>query len=116
MKASSVVVAAVALALVAAVAFGGFSQRDSWPASTGERARVVAAFYPLAELARQVGGDDVAVVDLTPPGGEPHDIEITSTQVDRIEDADLAVEIGGGFQPAVESATARAGISRLDLL
>lgn len=106
----------VALVVLVALAAGGCARHDSWPASTGDRVRVVAAFYPLAELARRVGGDDVAVVDLTPPGGEPHDVEITSSEVDRIEDADIAVEIGGGFQPAVEEATRRAGLPRVDLL
>jgi zinc transport system substrate-binding protein len=73
----------------------------------GGRLRVTAAAYPLAEAVRWVGGDRVAVTDLTPPGTEPHDLELTTTQVDRVLDADLAVVVGGGFQPAVEDAAAR---------
>ncbi|MDQ3107277.1 MAG: metal ABC transporter substrate-binding protein, partial [Actinomycetota bacterium] len=75
---------------------------------------VVAGFYPLAEVAREVGGDLVDVRDLTPAGAEPHDLELTTDQVDLVEDADLVLYLGGGFQPAVASAAKRAGGTRLD--
>lgn len=72
--------------------------------SSAARIEVVAAFYPLAEAARQVGGRHVHVVDVTPPGSEPHDLELTTDQVDAIQDADLVIVLGRGFQPAVEDA------------
>jgi zinc transport system substrate-binding protein len=68
----------------------------------GGRVRVAASFYPLAEAVRQVGGDRVDVTDLTPPGVEPHDLELSPDDVDAILDADLAVLLTQGFQPAVE--------------
>ena len=68
------------------------------------RLTVAAGARPLAEAARWVGGGRVDVVDLTPPGAEPHDLEVTTVQMDRILDADLAVVVGGGFQAAVEDA------------
>ena len=43
------------------------------------------------------------VNDLTPAGAEPHDLEVTTRQVDALEDADLVVGMGHGFQPAVEA-------------
>jgi zinc transport system substrate-binding protein len=77
--------------------------------ATSDHVRVVASFYPLAEIARQVGGGFVEVVDLTPAGVEPHDVELTTDDVDAIEDADLVLRVGGGFQPAVETAAKRRG-------
>ena len=65
---------------------------------------MVASFYPLAEAARRVGGDLVRVENLTPPGAEPHDLELTASQVADIQDADVVLVLGGGFQPAVEEA------------
>ncbi|HEV7885935.1 MAG TPA: zinc ABC transporter substrate-binding protein [Acidimicrobiales bacterium] len=93
------------VALVAVLA-GGCASRQAFP-DDGKR-NVVAAFYPLAEAARRVGGDAVRVVDLTPPNVEPHDLEPTSKQVDRIEAADVVVEMGNSFQPAVSRAAERA--------
>lgn len=78
---------------------------------------VVAAFYPLAWLARQIGTDHVVVRDLTPAGAEPHDIEIDADGVDAAQQADVAIVMGRGFQPAVEAAAKgrRAGtVSILD--
>jgi zinc transport system substrate-binding protein len=80
------------------------------------RLAVVASFYPLAEAAERAGGDLVEVTNLTPAGTEPHDLELSPDQVDAIEDADLVVFVGGGFQPAVEDVVDRFDGKRLDVL
>jgi zinc transport system substrate-binding protein len=67
---------------------------------------VVTAFYPLQYLAQRIGGDDVEVTDLTKPGAEPHDLELSPRQVGRIVDAELVVYLDG-FQPAVDQAVAQ---------
>ena len=65
---------------------------------------IVAAFYPLAFAAEQVAGPRAEVVNLTPPGAEPHDLELSPRDVGRVRDAALAVYAGDGFQPAVQQA------------
>jgi zinc transport system substrate-binding protein len=82
--------------LVAVTGCGGGDDAD------GGRTTVAASFAPLAEVAERLGGDAVEVTDLTPAGTEPHDVELAPDQVDDLLDADLAVVLGGGFQPAVE--------------
>ncbi|HEV2713210.1 MAG TPA: metal ABC transporter substrate-binding protein [Gaiellaceae bacterium] len=77
---------------------------------------VVASFYPLAWAAEQVGGDRVDVRNLTPPGTEPHDVELTARDVERIRSADVVLYLGGGFQPAVEEAVDGADGTVVDLL
>jgi zinc transport system substrate-binding protein len=79
---------------------------SSTPAGGG-RPSVVAAFFPLAATARALGGPRVAVQDLTPPGVEPHDLELTTDDMDAILDAHLVVLMGKGFQPAIESGSDR---------
>jgi zinc transport system substrate-binding protein len=71
------------------------------------RIDVVASFFPLADAAARVGGDAVVVHDLTPPGTEPHDLELSTRAVDQIDGADLAIVLGDDFQPAVEDAAQR---------
>lgn len=80
------------------------------------RPQVVAAFYPLFEAAQRVGGDLVRVHNLTPAGTEPHDLELNSRQVDRVEDAAVVLLFGRGFQPALERAAERAEGTIVDLL
>ena len=67
---------------------------------------VVASFYPLEEAASRVGGDLVTVENLTPPGVEPHDLELAPDDIETIATADVVIYLGGGFQPAVEDALA----------
>jgi len=47
---------------------------------------VVASFYPLAFAAARVGGDQMIVTNLTPPGVEPHDLELTPDDLQAIAD------------------------------
>jgi zinc transport system substrate-binding protein len=68
------------------------------------RERVVAAFYPLAFAAETVGGSRVDVQNLTPPGAEPHDLELTPADVGAIDDAALVLLLGHDFQPQLEEA------------
>ena len=65
---------------------------------------VVANFYPVAYAAQQVGDGLVDVRNLTPAGVEPHDLELTSDDVDHIESADVVLYMGSGFQPNVATA------------
>ena len=67
---------------------------------------VVASFYPLEEAVSQVGGGLVTVENLTPPGVEPHDLELAPDDIETIVTADVVIYLGGGFQPAVEDALA----------
>jgi zinc transport system substrate-binding protein len=76
---------------------------------------VVASFYPLAEAAQEVGGRLVTVTNLTAPGVEPHDIELTPRQLGDIANADLVLYLGGGFQPAVQDALGDANGTTLDV-
>jgi zinc transport system substrate-binding protein len=72
----------------------------------GGKLDVVAGFYPFAYLAERIGGDHVAVTNLTRPGAEPHDLELTPSQVAAVSEADLAI-YEKSLQPAVDSAVAQ---------
>lgn len=65
---------------------------------------VVAAFYPVAFAASQVGGPGLVVENLTPPGVEPHDLEATPDAVKAIREAGHVLLLGDGFQPQLEAA------------
>ena len=84
---------------------------------SGDTVDVVASFYPLAFVAERVGGDRATVTNLTPPGVEPHDLELTPGDLETIASADVVIHVGGGFQPAVEEAVvAEASGIRIDAL
>jgi zinc transport system substrate-binding protein len=95
--------------VTAAFAAGGDSSRPS-------RNNVVAAFYPLAYAAEQVGGQRVHVTNLTPAGAEPHDLELTPDDVAAVKNAGLVLLMGHGFQPQLERAARSANGTSLALL
>lgn len=77
-------------------------------ADTADDARqVLASFYPLQYISERVGGDLVEVTSLTPPGAEPHDLELAPATVAQLESADAVVYLSG-FQPAVDAAVEQA--------
>ncbi|HYY43564.1 MAG TPA: metal ABC transporter substrate-binding protein [Actinomycetota bacterium] len=80
------------------------------------RPAVVAALYPLAWAARAVAGSRAEVTDLTPPGAEPHDIELTASQVEALTRASLVLYVGEGFQPAVQDALGEIQGNKIDVL
>jgi zinc transport system substrate-binding protein len=80
------------------------------------RLKVVSGFYPLAEAATKVGGSLVSVKNLTPPGVEPHDLELTPQEIADIQEADVVLYLGEGFAPAVEQAVGDAKGLAVDLL
>jgi len=64
---------------------------------------VVASFYPLAFAAAELA-PGVPVKNLTPPGAEPHDLELSPIDAATIRDARLVLLLGHGFQPQIEDA------------
>ena len=77
---------------------------------------ILAAFYPLAFAAQQIGGEGLTVRNLTPPGVEPHDLELSGKDVRTIADARTVFYLGDGFQPALEDAIESTSASGVDLL
>jgi zinc transport system substrate-binding protein len=86
------------------------------PSASEGRPQVVASFYPLYEAAARVAGDRADVTSLTPPGVEPHDVELATDDVDLIEDADVVLYVGHGFQPGVEEFAERSEGVAVDVL
>jgi zinc transport system substrate-binding protein len=91
-----------------ALAACGGGRGDGGRTDSGQET-VVAAFYPLEFAAAQIGGDSVDVKNLTPPGAEPHDIEVSPQDVAEVRDADLVLLLGRGFQPQLEDAAGTGG-------
>jgi zinc transport system substrate-binding protein len=103
----------LAAAVLASVASA--CRPDTGGSSDG-RLQVVASAYPLAEAAARVGGDLVDVRNLTPPGVEPHDLELAPDDLETLLSADLVLYVGAGFQPAVEDAVGGASGAVVDVL
>ncbi|MGH9107674.1 MAG: metal ABC transporter substrate-binding protein [Acidimicrobiales bacterium] len=110
--------AGFALALALAVAAAGTAGCGAGPpssAATKPRHRagakplpVVASTYPLSRLVSYVGGPEVSVVDLVPPGERAQGLSLSPGQRAELGRAKLVVDVGDGYQAQVEAAARRA--------
>jgi len=105
------VISRIVLILVSALLLAGCGAGGS-----GGKNSVVAAFYPLAYAAERIGGPGFHVENLTPPGAEPHDLELTPREVGRIVNATVVLYLSHGFQPAVSKAVEQARGRKVDVL
>ena len=102
----SAVLAATALGL------GTLSACTDSSAADGKgsgRLDVVASFYPMQYLAEEIGGTHVNVSNLTQPGQEPHDLEISAKQTAQLQEADAVLYLKN-LQPAVDDAVAQSEV------
>ncbi len=80
----------------------------------GTGIEVITAFYPLQFVTERVAGDHADVVNLTRPGNEPHDLELSVAQTADVTTADLVV-YEKGLQAAVDAAVGQAdGVPAID--
>lgn len=75
----------------------------------GGQRTVTASLYPLAYAAERIAGPGWRVIDLTPPGAEAHDIELSLDDRSILARADLQLLLDPAFQPQVWQAGADSG-------
>lgn len=93
----------LALAMGLSTAVSGCSAFSDGAGSGDAGIGVATAFYPLEFVVDRVAGEHAAVENLTVPGKEPHDLELTINETAAIAQSDLVV-YQDGFQPAVDDA------------
>jgi zinc transport system substrate-binding protein len=81
--------------------------------SYAEKIKVIASITPLADFAKQVGGERVDVKLLLPPGASPHIFEPTPKTMKDISDARIFVKIGAGLEFWAEKLIQSSGNKRL---
>jgi zinc transport system substrate-binding protein len=72
------------------------------PEDSGEP-RVVTSFYPLQFVADEIAGRYNDVIDLTPPGVEPHEYELTVRQTAQVDTARVGL-YEKGMAPSIDQA------------
>jgi zinc transport system substrate-binding protein len=63
---------------------------------------IAVSFYPLFDLASHIGGERVDVINLTPPGVDPHEFEPSLKDMAKLEGVDIFLYNGGGLDPWAE--------------
>lgn len=98
------------VALAAALLAAGCTGPPSTDRPDDDRPRVLTTFTVIADMARRVGGDRVAVDSVTKVGTEIHEYEPTPDDLVRAEDADLVLDNGLGLEQWFEQFVDRSGV------
>ena len=93
------------LVIIPLVSFGLWNSESAIVFEKAEgQSKIIAitSFYPLYEFTKEIGGDKVDVSLLVPQAVEPHDWEPTIRDIQKIEQADLIIINGNGFEKWVD--------------
>jgi len=90
--------------------------KGSAPREEARKVLVVASIPPLADFARQVGGERVQVETLVQPGMSPHTFEPTPAQLKAISRASVLVLNGVGLEPWADELIEAAGNEKLEVV
>ncbi|MCK2158500.1 zinc ABC transporter substrate-binding protein [Exiguobacterium sp. 17-1] len=87
----------VAFASAAVLAACGSSESDQ--GATNQKLRVYTSTFATAAIAKEIGGTDIDVQMIVPPGADPHSYEPTSKQLTEIAQGDLFLLTGTTLEP-----------------
>jgi zinc transport system substrate-binding protein len=88
----------------APTATGTPQQVDQANQAASEKPQVFTTIYPLEYVTKRIGGEHVEVINIVPPGVEPHDFEPTPKNMVALTGADLFIYNGSGLELWVEKA------------
>lgn len=100
MKIGSLVIVGLVFIFLGSLVYWGWQRQQVVTSHQG--VQVVASFYPLAEFARQVGGELVRVTTVVPADSEPHEYEPTLQELAQVYNASLFIYNGSGVDPWAE--------------
>lgn len=72
------------------------------PQAQQNKIKITTTFYPLYDFAKNVGGNNVEVINLTPAGTEPHDFEPTAKDLTQVYNSKLFIINGNGLDAWAE--------------
>jgi len=97
---NAAIVAILIIIPLSSIAMWNSTRIQEFAETSVENQKIVAlaSFYPLYEFTKEVGKDKVDVWLLVPPGIEPHDWEPSIQELKRIQQADIIIINGMGFE------------------
>ncbi len=90
-------------------------QNDNPDAAKAEKITVVSTFYPLYELTKKIGGDQIEASAIVPAGVEPHDYEPSPIDILRLSKAGAFVTIGLEFS-GIEDKLAQGNENKISVI
>lgn len=78
------------------------SPRNTKAFTQGDKISVVTTIYPVYDFTCHVAGDKAEIINLVPAGVEPHDFELTTGDMQLLEQADIFIYNGADMEHFVD--------------
>jgi len=95
-------IVSAAIFLVAFFFIRHFIASNGEPRASSSKIKAVTTLFPLYDMARYIGGDNIELTLLLPPGVEPHSFEPKPSDIVEISEADVFVYTGKFMEPWAE--------------
>ncbi|MDD6069459.1 MAG: metal ABC transporter substrate-binding protein [Clostridiales bacterium] len=79
-----------------------------------DKLKVVTTIYPIQNFTEEIAGEKAEIINLVPAGVEPHDFELSTGDMQLLEEADVFIYNGAGMEHFVDKTIS--AISNKDLL
>lgn len=82
--------------------------------TSGDQLKIVTTIYPVQSFTEEIAGDKAEIINLVPAGMEPHDFELSTGDMQLMEEADIFIYNGAGMEHFVDKTLA--SVSNKDLV
>jgi zinc transport system substrate-binding protein len=77
-----------------ATCFSATGYASNLEVSSDKKLKIAATIFPLADIAKNIGGSQVEVVNILPPGANPHTFQLTPRQIQELKHCRLVFLVG----------------------
>ena len=92
----------ICMLCVTAVMFSGCGTQNGRHFSEDDKLKIVTTIYPVQNFTEKIAGDKAEIINLVPAGIEPHDFELSTGDMQLIEEADVFIYNGAGMEHFVD--------------
>lgn len=72
------------------------------PVSQGNKLKIAATIFPVFDIARNIVGDKIQVIQIVPPGASPHTFEVTPQTALELQGVKAIFKIGNGLDDWID--------------
>lgn len=94
-KFNKITVTAVSIVILLTIGVGVYFSNNN---NQNKKVTATASFYPLYEFTKNIGGDKVEVINITPAGSEPHGFEPSAKQLATAYKSDVFIYNGADME------------------
>jgi zinc transport system substrate-binding protein len=99
----------IASLLLSCMLFSSCKKTESPASDGGQKLKIAATIFPLADIAKNIGGEKVSVVTIMPPGASPHTFEPTYQTIREAAGIKALFKIGCGLDDWAQKVTSSLG-------